>query len=144
MSSIHFRKNIDYYYIILTSTKLIYLIIGNCTKWFQVIGIKLWIFHRKTVYFYFYENPFDLCPMKRESEIVLTLTRPLRRKLQMRWFFDVSKVKESSFFFKSDLTDPLPPHNLMRIFWKMPILALPDFIFEWVLYKDHVLSQMVL
>ena len=32
----------------------------------------------------------------------LTLRRPLRKKLQMRWFFDVSKVKESSFF-KSDL-----------------------------------------
>ena len=28
----------------------------------------------------------------------LTLTRPLRRRLRMRWFFDVSKVKESSFF----------------------------------------------
>ena len=35
----------------------------------------------------------------------LTLRRPLCRKLQMRWFFDVSKVKES-IFFKSDLTDP--------------------------------------
>ena len=35
----------------------------------------------------------------------LTLRRPLRRKLRMRWFFDVSKVKESSFF-KSDVTDP--------------------------------------
>ena len=35
----------------------------------------------------------------------LTLRRPLRRKLRMRWFFDVSKVKESSFF-KSNLTDP--------------------------------------
>ena len=32
----------------------------------------------------------------------------------------------------------------MRIFWKIPILALPDFIFQWVLYQDHVLSQMVL
>ena len=31
--------------------------------------------------------------------------RPLRKKLRMRWFFDVSEVKESSFF-KSDLTDP--------------------------------------
>ena len=30
----------------------------------------------------------------------------MRRKVRMRWFFDVSKVKESSFF-KSDLTDPL-------------------------------------
>ena len=37
--------------------------------------------------------------------IHLTLTRPLRRKLRMRLFLDVSKVKESSFF-KSDLTDP--------------------------------------
>ena len=36
----------------------------------------------------------------------LTLTRPLRKKLRTRWFFDVSKVEESSFF-KSDLTDPL-------------------------------------
>ena len=36
---------------------------------------------------------------------ILTLKRQLRKKLWMRWFFDVSKVKESSFF-KSDLTDP--------------------------------------
>ena len=35
----------------------------------------------------------------------LTLRRPLRKKLRMRWFFDVSKVKESSFL-KSDITDP--------------------------------------
>ena len=33
----------------------------------------------------------------------LTLRRPLRRKLRMRWFFDVFRVKESSFS-KSDLT----------------------------------------
>ena len=39
------------------------------------------------------------------SVTILTLRRPLRRKLLMRWFFDISKVKESSFF-KSDLTDP--------------------------------------
>ena len=37
--------------------------------------------------------------------MLLTLRRPLRKKLRMRWFFDVSKVKESSFS-KSDLTDP--------------------------------------
>ena len=35
----------------------------------------------------------------------LTITRQLRRKLRMRWLYDVSKVKESSFS-KSDLTDP--------------------------------------
>ena len=38
---------------------------------------------------------------------LLTLRRPLRKKLRMRWFFDVSKVKQSSFL-KSDLTDPPP------------------------------------
>ena len=36
----------------------------------------------------------------------LTLRRPLRRKVRMRWSFDISEVKESSFFFKSDLNDP--------------------------------------
>ena len=35
----------------------------------------------------------------------LTLRRPLCKKLRKRWFFDVFKVKESSFS-KSDLTDP--------------------------------------
>ena len=39
-----------------------------------------------------------------DDDIMLTLRRPLRKKLRMKWFFDVSKVKESSFF-KSDLTD---------------------------------------
>ena len=38
----------------------------------------------------------------------LTLRRQLRRKLRMRWFFNISKMKESSFS-KSDLTDP--PQN---------------------------------
>ena len=31
----------------------------------------------------------------------------MRKKLRMRWFFDVSEVKESSFL-KSDLIDPHP------------------------------------
>ena len=35
--------------------------------------------------------------------LILTLRRPLRRKLRMRWFFDVSKVKESSFFNRTSL-----------------------------------------
>ena len=37
--------------------------------------------------------------------VLLTLRGPLRKKLRMSWFFEVSKVKESSFL-KSDLTDP--------------------------------------
>ena len=36
---------------------------------------------------------------------MLTLRRPLRRKVRMRWFFDISKVTQSSFF-KLNLTDP--------------------------------------
>ena len=39
------------------------------------------------------------------QKYLLTLRRPLRRKLRMRGFFDVCKVKESGFL-KSDLTDP--------------------------------------
>ena len=33
---------------------------------------------------------------------------------------------------------------LMSIFWKIPIWAFPAFILLWVLYQDHLLSQMVL
>ena len=47
---------------------------------------------------------FSVIP-KKLTFFWLTLRRPLRKKLRMRWFFDVSEVKESSFF-KSDLTDP--------------------------------------
>ena len=45
-------------------------------------------------------------------------------------------------FFKS--LAPPPLKLLMRIFWEIPIKALPAFIFQWVLYEDHVLSQMFL
>ena len=38
----------------------------------------------------------------------LTLRRRLRRKVRMRWFFDVSKVKESSFLNRTSLT----PHQI--------------------------------
>ena len=42
------------------------------------------------------------CEMFCLKIMLLTLWRPLRRKLRMRWFSDVSKVNESSFF-NSDL-----------------------------------------
>ena len=43
---------------------------------------------------------------------MLTLRRPLRRKLRMRLFFDISKVKESSFF----LIGPhWPPSGTWRV-----------------------------
>ena len=38
----------------------------------------------------------------------LTLRRPLRRKLRMRWFFDISKVKDLSFVNRTSLT----PHQI--------------------------------
>ena len=57
------------------------------SKYFSLISFKL------------------IVDLKNISVIELTLRRPLRRKLRMRWFFDVSKVKESRFF-KLDLTDP--------------------------------------
>ena len=41
-------------------------------------------------------------------------------------------------------TSLTPIRFWMRIFWKLPIKALPDFIFQWILYQDHILSQMVL
>ena len=57
------------------------------------------------------------------KKLILTLTRPLRKKMLMRWFFRRFKGEKSSFY-KSDLTDPL--RFLIRIFWKILILALPN------------------
>ena len=47
--------------------------------------------------------------------------RSLRGKLRMRWVFDVSKVKESSFLNWTSLT---PLRFLMLIFWKISVKAL--------------------
>ena len=73
----------------------------------------------------------------------LTLRRPLRRKLWMRWFFDVSKVKESSYI--SNRTSLTPAQN-----FDAHLLENTDFspsrfhFFSEFLYQDPVLSQMVL
>ena len=77
----------------------------SMTKWpiYQVTHLanwsikwKIWPFETKV------KCNIDAYPIK---DTMLTLRRRLRRKLRMRWFFDVSKVKESSFF-KSNLTEP--------------------------------------
>ena len=65
----------------------------------------------------------------------------MRKKLRMRLFFDVSKVKESSFS-KSDLTDP--PQIFDAHLLENTDLSPSRFHFQWVLYQDHVLSKMVL
>ena len=64
---------------------------------------------------------------------ILTLTRQLRRKLRMRWFFDVSKVKESSFF-KSDLTDP-PSDFWCASFGKYQFKPFQLSFFSWFYIK---------
>ena len=40
--------------------------------------------------------------------VISILRRPLRRKLRKRWFFDVSEVKESSFFLNRTSLTPVP------------------------------------
>ena len=67
---------------------------------------------------------------------------PIAQEIADKMVFRRFKVKESSFF-KSDLTDP-PTQIFDRIFWKMLIWVLPALIFQWFLYQDHVLSQIIL
>ena len=65
------------------------------------------------------------------SELVLINPQaPVAQKIADEAVFDISKVKESSLFNRTLLT---PLRFSMRIFWKIPILALPDYIFQWVL-----------
>ena len=59
-------------------------------------------------------------------------------KLRVRWF---SKMKKSSFF-KADLTDPSQIFDAHLL--EYTDLSPSRFHFQWVLYQDHVLSQMVL
>ena len=69
--------------------------------------------------------------------VLLTLRRPLRKNLRMMWFFDVSKMTESSFFlYRTSLT---PLRFLMRIFWKNTISFFCRFFYHY-----HVFSKMVL
>ena len=50
------------------------------------------------------QNKIYLIIFEKRLIYLLTPTRLLRRKLRMRCFFDVSKVKESSFFKWTSLT----------------------------------------
>ena len=58
--------------------------------------------------------------------------------MRKRWFFDVSKVKESSFS-KSDFTEPSQIFDAHRL--ENTDSAVPDFFFQWILYKDHIIPQ---
>ena len=59
----------------------------------------------------------------------------MRRKLRMRWFFDISKVKESN------LTDPNQIFDAHLL--ETTDLSPSRFHFQLVLYQDYVLSQMI-
>ena len=71
------------------------LILNSNLNEFAHVGIKFFKMYSK----------LDLRPQTLLTSYILTFRRPLRKKLRMGWFFDVSEVKESSFL-KSDLTDP--------------------------------------
>ena len=83
------------------------------------------------------KGPIESHPTAFES----ALRRPLRRKLRMRWFFDVSKVKESSFY-KSDLTEQPQIFDVHLL--ENTDLSPSRFNFSVSFYQDHVLSQMIL
>ena len=69
----------------------------------QILTFQLWKLHVYDIQYI--KVIYDQASRQVGKVAKLSLTRPLRKKLRMRWFFDVSKVKDSSFF-KSDLTDP--------------------------------------
>ena len=72
----------------------------------------------------------------------LTLRPPLRRKLLIRWFLDISKVKESSFFLNRT---SLTPHQIFDAhLLKNTDLSPSRFHFSVGLGQDNVLSHMVL
>ena len=67
---------------------------------------------------------------------------PVAQKVAYEVVFRLFQGEGAEFFFKSDLTDvPLifDAHLL-----KNTDLSPSRFHFQWVLYQDHVLSQMVL
>ena len=72
-----------------TSLWIFFKLTASCLIWLQVVWRGRWSAEKAFLW----------------GGSNITLRRPLRNKLRMRWFFDVSKVKESSFL-KSDLTDP--------------------------------------
>ena len=93
-------------------------------------------------YWYFFQSLVMIIRVRKERKVLTwgkefqkpkwsssTIRHPLRKKLRMRWFFDVSKVKELNFFNRPSVT---PLRFFMRIFLKIPILAHPAFIFQRV------------
>ena len=76
-----------------------------------------------------------------EDQLGLNPQAPFAQKIAHEVVFRHFQGEGRLFLNRTSLT---PMKSLMRIFWKLPISAFPDFIFQWVLYQDHVLSQMVL
>ena len=68
---------------------------------------------------------------------------PVAQKIADEVIFRRFQGERVEFFLnRTSLTPPL--RFFMRIFWKIPIWAFPDFIFQLVFKQDHILSQMVL
>ena len=62
--------------------------------------------------------------MKHSEISILNPHTPVAQKVADEVVFDVSKVKESSFFNRTSLSP----------FWEIPILVLPAFIFQWIFF----------
>ena len=78
-----------------------FLIIYKFSPWENSIGTKRWLFL-----------------INQTGSTLLTLTRPLRRKLRIRWFSTFPWWRSRVFLNQTSLT---PLRFLMRIFWEMPI-----------------------
>ena len=97
---------------------------------YKIIKIKLRIIGMEL-----YEFPFCI-------EIISIYPQaPVAQKVADEVVFRRFQGEGVEFFLNR--TSLTPIRFSMRIFWKIPIEALPDFIFQCFLYQDHVLCQTV-
>ena len=68
---------------------------------------------------------------------------PVAQKIADEVVFRRFQGEGVAFFFKSYLNDPLSPQIFVAHLLENTDLSPSRFHFQWVLYQDHVLSQMV-
>ena len=102
-------------------------------------NVKVWVF--KFCFTSLFLNVNFEVKTSKNFNSYLTLRRPLRKKLRMRWFFDVSRVKETRLF-KSDITNP--PQNFIAHLLENTELSPSRFHFSVGFISRSCFSQMVL
>ena len=83
-------------------SKNLIIIINQLRTIRSVFLVQIWKNYSKKAWFK--NSVKKICYISCTVQCLLTLRRPLRRKMRMRWFFDISKMKESSFLNKTSLT----------------------------------------